>query len=419
MPGWVVWALGGLGLLTLVSTTLAARCALRNAGRRDRRAIETPRTGNDEVANLAEPTPQAPPPAPPRVLVVEDDRLLREVLRTTLTSGDYLVEEAPSAEEASQLARTWRPAFVVLDIGLPGKSGLAFCRELKDDATYGSPKVILLTGEDVEAADARRFKADALLRKPFSPLDLLNVVERLRTGDGHKELTEARTSGHDQLVAYAEDLGRVLQIERTQRRLLQHSYRQTAIALADALEAKDPVTGIHALRVQRYALELTGAVDGSLLDEPSLEYGFLLHDVGKIGVPDAILKKPGPLDDGELRLMQQHPLIGEELLREVALLQGEGIRVVRSHHERWDGRGYPDRLTENEIPVGARIFALADALDAMTDNRPYRHRREWHEAVDEILAQDGSQFDPRVVSAFAAREPRLRRIYEELTLHVA
>jgi cyclic di-GMP phosphodiesterase len=279
--------------------------------------------------------------------------------------------------------------------------------------------VILLTGEDLDPDDARSFEADALLHKPFSPLDLLSIVERHCAGDARGWLTEAQTSEHDQLVAYAEDLGRVLQIERTQRRLLQSSYRQTVIALSDALEAKDPVTGIHALRVQRYALELTAAVDGSLLDEPSLEYGFLLHDIGKIGVPDAILKKPGPLDRQELELMQRHPLIGAKLLREVVLLQGEGIGVVRSHHERWDGRGYPDGLTEHEIPEGARIFALADALDAMTNDRPYRRRLAWPEAVDEILAQDGSQFDPRVVSAFAAREARLRRIYEELTLNVA
>jgi response regulator RpfG family c-di-GMP phosphodiesterase len=420
MPGWGVWATGGLGLSTVVSTTVALRCALRHTGSRGHTPIREQKNVEHTPRDSLEPFAEPRPLQQPRVLIVDDDDLLRLVLRTTLTAGDYVVEEASSAEEASELARFWRPAFVVLDVGLPRMSGLALCRELKEQETFGHPKVILLTGEDIAATDARRSHADALLRKPFSPLDLLRTLERLADERFSGVFgNHAIASERDQLLAYAEDLGRLLQIERAQRRLLQHSYRQTVVALADALEAKDPVTGIHALRVQRYALELTAAVDGSLLDDPSLEYGFLLHDVGKIGVPDRILNKPGPLDRSELELMQQHPVTGAELLREVALIRGEGIRVVRSHHERWDGRGYPDQLAEHEIPLGARIFALADTLDAMTNDRPYRGRRPWQEAVEEILAQDGSQFDPAVVSAFAAREPRLHRIYEELTPNVA
>jgi response regulator RpfG family c-di-GMP phosphodiesterase len=353
-----------------------------------------------------------------RILVVDDDHRLRLVLRTTLAADEYVVEEASSAEEASELARFWRPTVVVLDVGLPGMSGIAFCRELKRKSSFGAPTVILLTGADTSLEEARASGADSLLRKPFSPLELVSLIERLPEGEPVME-AESANLDTEQLLVYARDLSRVIQVERAQRRLLQQSYRQTVTALADALEAKDPHTGLHALRVRRYALELTSAVDESLLDDSSLEYGFLLHDIGKIAVPDSILSKPGPLSAAELQRMQQHPLVGAELLHDIALLDGEGIRVVRSHHERWDGRGYPDRLAEQEIPLGARIFALADSLDAMTSDRPYRARLPWDEAVDEILAQDGSQFDPRVVTAFAVREPRLRRIQEELAPHAA
>jgi response regulator RpfG family c-di-GMP phosphodiesterase len=348
-----------------------------------------------------------------RILVVDDDPALRLLLQTTLAADEYAVEDASSAEEAAEIARFWRPSLVVLDVGLPGISGLAFCRELKTDSLFGAPTVLLLTGAETEPDDVKAAGADALLRKPFSPLELVSLIDRLPDGEpvlGQKP-EDADT---EQLLVYARDLNRLLQIERAQRRLLQQAYRQTVTALTDALEAKDRRTRLHALRVQRFALELTASVDDSLLDDPSLEYGFILHDVGKIGIPDAILNKRGPLDPAEVRLMQQHPLIGAEILSDIPLLNGQGIGIVRSHHERWDGCGYPDRLAGDEIPVGARIFAVADALDAMTHDRPYRKRLAWEEAVDEIVAQDGRQFDSEVVAAFASREQRLRRIHEDL-----
>jgi ribonuclease P protein subunit RPR2 len=160
-------------------------------------------------------------------------------------------------------------------------------------------------------------------------------------------------------------------------------------------------------------------VEPRLLDDASLEYGFLLHDVGKIGIGDQILNKPGPLSDAERGLIELHPMIGAEILAGVALLEGEGLGVVRSHHERWDGGGYPAGLVGDRIPLGARIFALADALDAMTSDRPYRAALTWEKATDEILSHDGSQFDPKVVRAFCTRERQLHRIYEEFSVVAA
>ena len=166
-------------------------------------------------------------------------------------------------------------------------------------------------------------------------------------------------------------------------------------------------------------MTLTEAVDPRLLDDPGLEYGFLLHDIGKIAIPNHILEKPGPLNAAEWHLMQTHPTIGAEILSDVTLLEGQGIDVVRSHHERWDGGGYPDGVSGAVIPVGARIFALADALDAMTSDRPYRRALGWQHTTEEILAGNGRQFDPSVVKAFSLRERQLRRIFDELWVTTA
>jgi ribonuclease P protein subunit RPR2 len=401
MPGLAIWIVAGFGIWVMAVILLAGLLQASRAPRDARRVPYVP------------PLPTAVTESRRRMLLVDDDAGLRLLLRTTLAADECLVEEAASAEEASELARFWHPSLVVLDVGLPGMSGLDFCRELKSKSVYGSPRVILLTGAETTAEEVRSSGADSLLRKPFSPLDLLSAIDRLL--DGKPEtLTIEASADSDQLLAYARDLSEVVQLERAQRRLLQQAYRQTIAACIELLEARNQTTGHHALRVHRYALELTEAVRPGLLSDPSLEYGFLLHDIGKIGVPDAVLDKAGPLSPAEQSLMRRHPLIGSQLLAEVPLLDGEGRQVVRSHHERWDGQGYPDGLAGEEIPVGARIFAVADALDAMTTDRPYRRRLSWDEAVEEIVSAAGSQFDPKVVSAFAIREQRLHRTQLEL-----
>jgi len=353
-----------------------------------------------------------------RILVVDDDPSLRLLLRTTLAADEFELEEVASAEEAGEAARFWRPAVVLLDVTLPGMDGLAFSRQLTQQAVYGGPTVILLTGADVTTAEGLGAGAHAVLRKPFSPLELIRLIDQAEERPRQLKVGETEPDA-EQLLVYARDLSRLLEVERAQRRALQHAYRQTVAALADALEAKDPQTGLHAQRVQHYALTLTEAVDPRLLDDASLEYGFLLHDVGKIGVPNQVLEKGGPLSDTEWTLIQAHPSIGADILGEVTLLQGQGLDVVRSHHERWDGTGYPRGLAGEEIPLGARIFALADTLDAMTSDRPYRRALSWERATDEILGQTGRQFDPRVVKAFSVRERRLRRIFAELSVDAA
>src|SRR5689334_17018157 len=211
----------------------------------------------------------------------------------------------------------------------------------------------------------------------------------------------------------ADDLRRLLDIERGQRLLLENAYEDAVVALARALESKDSGTGAHSQRVQRYALELAAAVAPELLGDASAEHGFLLHDVGKIGIPDNVLGKRGPLDPVERALMETHTLMGERMLSDVALLRGEGLKVVRSHHERWDGWGYPDRLAGDEIPIGARVFAVADTLDALTNDRPYRAAGSWDDACKVIASEAGAQFDPMVVDAFLERELAMRSLQRQ------
>ena len=352
-----------------------------------------------------------------RLLIVDDDAAFRALLRTTFEVVDVEVEDVGTAEAALEAVGLRRPDAIVLDVRLPGMSGAELCRRLKSDARTSNVAVVLLSGSVGDAAVERDSGADAYLRKPFSPLELLDVVERL-TGGLDAVPPPARGEGPvedgHQLLLYARDLRHLLEIERGQRVLLQNAYKETVAALASALESKDTGTRAHSQRVQRYALELARSVSPVLVDDSSAEYGFLLHDVGKIGIPDRILQKPGPLNGGEARLMRTHTLLGEQMLGGVAFLQGEGLRIVRSHHERWDGSGYPDGIEATDIPLAARIFAVADALDAMTSDRPYRPALTWTAAGREIVGESKAQFDPAVVKAFVEREARLREIRSQV-----
>jgi response regulator RpfG family c-di-GMP phosphodiesterase len=353
-----------------------------------------------------------------RILLVDDEPALRELLRVTFEGADVTVDEAGSAAEAQARILDSRPDLIVLDLRMPGIGGAELCADLKASPDTREIPIVLLTGADAE--ETRRGQdagAEALVHKPFSPLELVAIVERLTRNRMPLPATRPRSveGGRDEeLLLYARDLRQMLAIERKQRALLESSYLDTVTALATALEWKDAGTHDHSHRVMRYARELLAVIDPGFVDrDRGIEYGFLLHDVGKIGIPDDVLKKKAPLTPLERVQMQQHTLLGEKMLAGVPLLQGEGIRVVRSHHERWDGAGYPDGLRADETPIGARVFAVGDALDAMTSDRPYRGALSWATAREEIIAQSGRQFDPVVVEAFHDCEHALVAAYRE------
>jgi len=355
-----------------------------------------------------------------RILLVDDDPALRMLLRTTFEVADVEVVEAESAQAARRKIRAARPDVIVLDVNMPGTTGLELCAELKGASATKDIPIILLTGSNGgTGAAAKRVGAEAFVRKPFSPLELLAVAERLAGGlygVPYRATRKRRKGPEEALLLYARDLRHMLELERGQRELVQSAYMQTVSALASALESKDTGTRAHSQRVQSYASALADAVgEDTVTRDRSTPYGFLLHDVGKIGIPDGILQKPGPLSPAERRRMQTHTVLGEAMLSGVAFLKGEGLKIVRSHHERWDGRGYPDGLSRDEIPLGARIFAVADALDAMTSNRLYRRALSWKAAHAEILEQRKRQFDPDVVDAFVSVEQGLREIRRELS----
>jgi HD-GYP domain-containing protein (c-di-GMP phosphodiesterase class II) len=241
---------------------------------------------------------------------------------------------------------------------------------------------------------------------------LSTEIRRLRA-----ELEEQRRQAEVkemQLERYAADLRETFKAERARAEELRASYVATVRALTNAVEARDAYTGKHAERVAAYGLELARRVEPKLTEDPQTEFGFLLHDIGKVAIPDGILHKPEPLAEEEGRLMRRHPVIGYEMLRGVPFLSDAAL-IVRFHHERFDGSGYPDGLKGKEIPLAARVFALGDALDAMTTHRPYRRAAPLAEARETIARGAGNQFDPRVVEAFAGiPDETLERIKAEI-----
>ena len=242
-----------------------------------------------------------------------------------------------------------------------------------------------------------------------SEIGLIDELVRLRA-----ELRRREREAADkelQLQRYAADLRETFKQERARAQELRRSYMATVRALSNAVEARDAYTGKHAERVTRFAIVLGRQLGLPEPDAPEVEFGFLLHDVGKLAVPDSILFKPGPLTTEERAMMSRHTIVGAEIMRDIEFL-AEASKVVRSHHERWDGNGYPDRLAGEQIPLNARVFAVADVFDALTTNRPYRVALSFEQARSMIEEESGSHFDPQVVDAF-------RRIDDEILRQIA
>jgi len=231
-----------------------------------------------------------------------------------------------------------------------------------------------------------------------SEAELAEEIERLRAELARREREAA--DKELQLERYAADLRETFKQERARSQELSRSYMATVRALSNAVEARDAYTGKHAERVAAYGMAVARAL-GLSAESPEIEFGFLLHDIGKLAIPDAILYKPSALTEEERALMARHPVLGADIVRGIDFLGGAG-QVVRHHHERWDGQGYPDGLRGEEIPITARVFAVADVLDALTTDRPYRPASTMPIAREIIIRESGSHFDPRVVEAFAS-----------------
>lgn len=366
-----------------------------------------------------------------RVLFVDDDPGVFQGMVRTLRRfrREFELRGASSVSEGLREMREWRPAVVVSDVAMPGRNGLDLLRAVSADEELRVIPVIMLTGS--AESDLKRQALDRgavdLLNKPVGAEDLvarLRNVVRLRRYEDHIRTENARLE--------AQVRGRTAELER--------AHGEMVLRLAVAGEFRDRETGVHVCRVAHAAAAIGREMGMSASCVRVLMQAAALHDIGKIGIPDSILLKPGPLDDRERLIMQEHCRIGWEMLRlDVAtgsslfvhaILPGArgqaastaGIDVLSlaanialCHHERWDGRGYPDGRRREEIPLEARIVAVADVFEALCHERPYKPAMSVDEAVGTIERESGSHFDPAVVSAFLRALPAVLQVFERFS----
>jgi putative two-component system response regulator len=333
----------------------------------------------------------------PRILIVDDEYEIRQLL-LELLSEQFDCEGSSTAEEALEHLRKSQFELVISDITMPGMSGLDMIPHVK--SVSPDTVVVMISGmQTVESAiGALRLGAFDYLMKPF---DLRQVEAVVKRALEHHELIVAKQRYENHLEELVEQ--RTAELDRALDSL-ENAYRSTLKALTAALETRDSETHGHSERVVSYSLRL-GREYGLSRDElKALEFGSLLHDIGKIGVPDSILRKPAKLTEEEWVRMREHPMHGQQILRGIEFLKG-AARVVAQHHEKWDGSGYPLGLREEDIDVCARIFSVADAFDAITSDRVYRQGKSYEAAATELDEWAGKQFDAQVVKAFH-RVPR-------------
>lgn len=321
-----------------------------------------------------------------RILVTDDEMSIREVLAEGLESFGYEVVQAGNAAAAFGIVAHGGIDLVLSDIDMPGESGLSLLSRVK--ALEGDIDVIMVTGVvDLEVAiGAIRQGAADYVTKPFNLEEVQIVVER--TLEKRRLIRENRE--------YQQTLEQRVE-ERT--RELEESYESTLEAMITALDFRDNETMGHSRRVVEYAVIVARTMGVAEPDLTWIRRGAILHDVGKIGVSDSILRKPAKLDAAEWEEMKRHPEMGYRMLKHIRFL-APALEIVYCHQERWDGSGYPRGLAGGVIPLGARIFAAVDTFDAMTSDRPYRAAMSIRAARDEIRRFSGMQFDPAVAAAF-------------------
>lgn len=334
------------------------------------------------------------------VLIVDDERSVREILAEGLTTLGLNTRTASNAAEAFDMLEESRPNLVLTDIDMPGESGIELLGRIKrlDEEL----DVIMVTGvlDARTAIEAIRRGAADYVTKPFNLDEVQIVIDR--TLEKRRLIVENRVHQEhlEELVALRTE--EILEKNREVEGLydeLEESYERTLEALVTALDFRDNETQGHSYRVVEYAMIVAAAIG---VEEPELSCirrGAILHDVGKIGVSDAILRKPSKLDPDEWKEMKKHPEMGYRMLQHIPFLE-PALDIVLCHQERFDGSGYPRGLSGEDIPLGARIFSVVDTFDAMTSDRPYRAALSIDEAREEIHRWSGRQFDPKAAAAF-------------------
>jgi len=328
-----------------------------------------------------------------RVLAVDDESAACKLLSLILSPPAFHCSTASNGEEALAILQRERFDAVISDLHMPGIDGMELLVQVRQ--RYPHMAFLVTTGvDDVDVGvQAMRCGADDYLVKPLWESAVLVSLESAL----HKRQLEQQVENYRQHLEemVAERTGQ-LQAALQQ---IEHSYEDTLQALGAAIDLRDSETAGHSLRVCRYSLEIARAMGWADKQLRSLARGAYLHDIGKLGVPDGILLKPGPLTADERKLMQQHVQIGFDLVKDIPFL-ADAAEILIMHHERYEGGGYPRGLKGGEILLGARIFAVADTLDAITSDRPYRRASSFQSARETIRHLSGSQFDPQVVDAF-------------------
>jgi putative two-component system response regulator len=317
------------------------------------------------------------------VLIVDDEYAGRETLQSILEGEGYQLEMAENGMQALEKARKLSPDVILLDVMMPGMTGFEVCQRIRSDPQIAEIPIIILTALDDRESllNALKAGADDFISKPFDRYEL-----------------RARLLGITRLNRYQKLLQERTKLQEANVQLL-NAYEATIESLSHALDLRDRETEGHSQRVTELTVQLAQALNMSSEEIMHLRRGSLLHDVGKIGIPDSILQKPAPLTDQEWAIMRRHPQLAYDMLNPIEYLR-PALEIPLNHHENWDGAGYPRGLKGEEIPLAARLFAVIDVWDALTSNRPYRPAWSETDALTYIREQSGKHFDPQVVDLF-------------------
>jgi putative two-component system response regulator len=321
------------------------------------------------------------------ILIVDDILDTREILEDILTSPHHRLVLAASGPEALAKAAEHTPDLVLLDVMMPGMDGFEVCRRLRADPVTAEMPVIMLTALDDREARLRGFEsgADDFVTKPVDRTELRARVRTITRLNRFRAILEERRRSAEQAQRLA------LEVQR--------AYDLTLAGWARALDLRDKETEGHSRRVTELTVQLARAVGMSEEEIDHARRGAMLHDIGKLGIPDRILLKPGPLTEEEWLVMRLHPVYAYEWLAPIDYLR-PALDIPHFHHEKWDGSGYPCGLKGEAIPLAARIFAVVDVWDAMTNPRPYRAAMTPEQVRRHLLVQAGSHFDPAIVEVF-------------------
>ena len=330
-----------------------------------------------------------------RVLIVDDEPSVRKLLATLLSQAGVCCSPAANPNEALSMLEKSSFAAVISDLRMGETSGFELLREVR--ASYPHIAFLMATGvDDVRVGvQAMKLGADDYLLKPF---DIEVVLLSLQRALDRKQLESAVENYRRHLEEMVSQRTQQLRVAMTE---LEHSHSATLEALGSAIDLRDGPTAGHSRRVLFYSVTIAEEIGGMEDQLKTLGMGAWLHDIGKLAIPDSVLLKPGALDEQERQIMQRHVRLGYDLVKGIPFLS-DAAEVILAHHERYNGSGYPRGLRGHDIPMCARIFAVADSFDAMTSDRPYRSALPVHTARAEIDSARGELFDPEIVDAFFA-----------------